>query len=1140
MKKLIFALMMVALSAVAIFAQTSRGVVSGTVTDPNGATVPGATVALTNTGTSVSRSAVTNGEGFFRFDAVDLGTYSVKISAANFGSLVRNNVSVSANQTTSVDAQLKLGSQEIVVDVVADTEQLQTEAAVRGGNIQAKEITELPIAGNPVALALTLPGVSSNRGGFGVGTFSVNGARGRSNNFLIDGTENNDISVAGQGFQITNQDAVQEVSVQTANYDSEFGRAGGAVVNVITKSGTNKFRGTLAFEYDSSADDAITAAQSRNPDVVKRGRPLSNTQFVPSATFGGPLFLPHFGEGGPYWHTERDKNFFFVAYENTRFRQPGGSVTLIVPTAAGRAKLQNFASNPNVAAYLAATATTIAPVANRATISLDNTSTGGTRGSVDNGEFFRSFSSTVNTKQFQLRTDHRLGANDQLSFRYLQETSLQPKGGTAGFEGFDADFASNYYNFLISETHVFSSTSTNELRIAYNRIDLGFPIADASGPAGRLPEISVGNGLTNLGVSATFPQGRIANNYQGQDTFTQILGNHTFRVGVDYLRQISTQTAPANIRGSLTYAAGGNFNALANFVDDLGGSNGTASRVFGSAVYNPTLHRVATFIQDRWKVANSLTLSYGIRYESFGTPFNSLRTPAFTGLFNVDAATREGAYRQPNKVKADKNNFAPSLGLAFSPSYSGGIGGFFFGENKSVIRAGYNIGFDSFFNNIASNAVASSPNTIVTTNTSALTVTNPRGLPNFSSQFPTVASVVLPTSAQTLIAPNLVNPYYQRWSLGFQRELPLKIFMDISYVGSKGTKLFINEDGNPLVRPELRSAVPAGYPVCTIGANLTTANQILPLFPAGTLCPITGRLDNIQGGRTVRTNGGSSSYNAAQTQISRRFGSNLFLSGSYTFSKLISNQDEVFGIGIGTNSSFAAIPFILGGDRNERAVSSFDRTHRASIVYVLQSPFFKSQEGFVGKLFGGFQVSGITTFESGVPYSVFNGFDSDGIGGNNDRPTYNPNGTPGVRAVPIVSATGAITGYFNPEIIVPVTPATPNGYAAIDPNTAQFIVNPTFSATLVDSRVRTGNLGRNSERSKGTNNFDMTILKRTKISEKVSFETRAEFFNVLNHPQFGAGASTANALTQGLFLKPINPTTSGGGRVVRYQIKLVF
>jgi len=211
-------------------------------------------------------------------------------------------------------------------------------------------------------------------------------------------------------------------------------------------------------------------------------------------------------------------------------------------------------------------------------------------------------------------------------------------------------------------------------------------------------------------------------------------------------------------------------------------------------------------------------MSLGVRYERFGEPFNTLLTPAFTGLFNVDPVTLTGPFSQPNQVEPDKNNFAPTFGIAYAPSFTEGIRGFIFGERKSVIRLGYNIGYDSFFNNIASNAVASSPNTIVTTNTSTLTTANPRGLANFSSKFPTTAAALVPTSAQTLIAPNLRNPYYQRWSLGIQRELPFQLVMDISYVGSKGTHLYINEDYNPLVRPELR-ITPAGYPNCNPGTN---------------------------------------------------------------------------------------------------------------------------------------------------------------------------------------------------------------------------------------------------------------------------------------------------------------------------------
>ncbi len=1133
MKKLLSVSFSILLFGAAIFAQTSRGVVSGIVTDPNGATIPGAEVTLTNTDTTVARSVVTNDEGFYRFDAVDLGNYSVRVVAANFGSIVKNGIVVNANQTSAVDAELALGNQEVVIEVTGDAgAQLQTEAAVRGGNISTRQITELPVAGNPTALALTLPGVVTNRTGVGVGTFSVNGARGRSNNFLIDGTENNDISVAGQGFQITNRDAVQEVSVQTGNYDSEFGRAGGAIVNTITRSGTSDFRGTLAFQYDSSKDDAITSLQSRNPAVLALGRPLFNDEKVYSGTFGGPLFLPNFGEGGPVLNTSRNKNFFFVGYLENRFRSPGGSVTLVVPTAAGRATLQQFAgTNPRVAEYLTLTSNTVASIANRPSVSLDPLGTTiPVRGSVAIGEFFRTFSSISTTKQFQIRTDHKIAESDQLSFRFLADNTDAPLA-TVNFPGFDSNQANRYYNFLIAETHVFSSSTTNELRLAYNRIKLSFPLADPTGPAARQVTISVA-GLTSVGAPTNIPQGRTADNYQVQDTITHIFGDHTVRTGVDYLRQISTQLAPADIRGTLTYAGDSTFSPLANFIDDFGGSGGSVNRVFGDPVYNPTLHRIATFVQDRWKATDNLTLTMGVRYENFGTPFNKLRTPAFTGLFNVDPVTRTGAFSQANQVAKDNNNFAPSVGFAYSPSFESGIGGFVFGEKKSVIRAGYNIGYDSFFNNIASNAAASSPNQIATNIPSTVSTANPRGLNAFSSRFPTVAPTsVSAASAQTLIDPNLVNPYYQRWSLGFQRELPFNIIMDVSYVGSKGTNLYINEDANPLVRPELR------------------------VTPLGVTTGLTGRYDNLQGVRTVRTNGGDSNYHSGQLEVRRRFVNNFTVTGSYTFSKLINNADEVFAVGIATAGSVSAIPAVFGGQARERGLSVDDRTHRAAFTYVAESPFYRDQQGIVGRLLGGFQFSGVTTFESGVPFTVFNIFDADGIGGGNDRPTYNPNGQRGVRAVPVVEPQflpgnvpnpnyGAIIGYINPEIVLTRNAAgQPLTYAPIDPNTAQFIVNPAYIVGAPRSVVRVGNLGRNTERSPSVYNTNLTLLKRTRISEKIFFEARAELFNAFNKPNFpsaGTILSSANSLTQGLFLNPDTITTSGGGRVTRYQVKLVF
>ena len=1104
-------------------AQTSRGTVSGVITDPTGAVITGANVTLTNTATTVSRTTTTNEEGFYRFDAVDLGNYTVTIAAAGFGTVDKTNVTVNANQTSTVDAQLTPGGQQITIDVVAEAgAALQTEAPVRGGNISARQVTELPISTrNPVSLALTLPGVSSNRAGFGVETFSVNGARGRSNNFLIDGTENNDISVAGQGFQITNPDAVAEVSVQTSNYDAEFGRAGGAVVNTITRSGTNEFHGTLSYLLDSRVDDAVTSSESRNPEIAANGLPFG-IENIFAGTLGGPVLFPRFGEGGRRLYNGRNRTFFFLAYQEDR-RRSNAQAQLTTLSALGRQQLRSLfpaGANPNVDLYLDATANTVANA------SFFNQPLGAGRGDVQFGSFFRNFPSLFTGKQFQARIDSAITQNDQFSVRFLSDRQDIPViSSLAEFPGFDVGQANRYYNFLVADTHTFSPVFTNETRLAYNRIDLAFPLVDAGGPAGRLPRINITN-LTSLGASSTFPQGRVANNYVVQNTSTYVRGNHTFRGGVDYLRQISRQIAPFNPRGSATFVAGGGFSAFANFVDNIGGSGGTAARDIGSGVYFPSLHRIAAFFQDRWKLTPDLTLTLGLRYEYFGTPFNTLRTPAFTGLFNVDPVTLAGPYSLPNQVAKDTNNFAPTVGVAYSPSFAGGPLGALFGERKTVLRAGYQIGYDSFFNNIASNAAASSPNLISTTFTSTTGAANPRGTTNFLARIPATAAALSPFSAQTLIAPNLVNPYYQRWSVGMQREMPFNLIFDVSYVGSKGTKLYINEDANPLVRPEMR-ITPPGY--------------------AG---PTSGRLDNIQGPRTVRTNGGSSIYHAGQLEVRRRFANNFTLTGAYTFSKLISNMDEVFAAtanGI-SNSSLAQTPAILGGERLDRAISFFDRTHRASFTYVYEVPFFREQRGFVGKALGGWQFSGVTIFESGVPFTVSNGVDADGIGGSaSDRPNINPNGQRGVRAVPVVNAQGFITGYVNPDA----------GNAPIDPNTAYYIANPTYVPGLPGSVPRTGNAPRNSERTPGIENFDFTVTKRTRISEGTAVEFRTEFFNVFNHPQYGIGSvspfaplgnpagnnfigTNTTGSAAGVFLQSNTRLSDGGGRVVRYQLKLIF
>ncbi len=1083
-------------------AQTSRGTVSGIIADTTGAVIAGATITLTNTQTGVSRSTVANGDGLYRFDAVDLGIYTVRINANGFGPITKNNITVNANQIAQVDATLSPGTTEIAVDITAETgASLQTEAPVRGGNISSTQISELPIATrNPVSLALTLPGVSTNRYGAGVSTFSVNGSRGRSNNFLIDGTENNDISVAGQGFQIKNPDSVQEVAVQTSNYDAEFGRAGGAVVNTITRSGTNQYHGSLAYLIESTRFNAISNTESLVAAVQRRGRPLPGTDQWFSGTFGGPI--------------KKERTFFFGSYQEQR-SVASQTANVITLSAAGRAALRTLfpqGANKNVDTYLTITN------GSDATANLSKVALGNARPDIEFGTLVYPYGQRYLERQWMTKIDHKISEKSQLSGRFLYDDTNNPTGGaTVGFPGFNTSQVNKYRNFLVSETHIFTPSLTNEARLAYNRIDLGFPLDPANQLGLTLPSYDIGTGITpattNVGVQTNIPQGRVANNYLFQDTVTHVRGNHTFRLGTEQVVQRSRQFAPIVERGLLVYRSGGGFTEFANFVDDFGGSGpatGSARRDFGSPAYYPALYRHAYFGQDRWRVSDALTLTMGVRYENFGTPINSVKTPAFTGLFNIDPTTFDGPYRLPNKIKADNNNFAPTLGIAWSPSFKNGVLAALFGDKRSVIRTGYQMGYDSFFNNIASNAATSSPNVVATSVSSAVTAANPRGIANLSTLLPATARALTPLDAQTLVDPNLVNPYFQRWSLGVQRELRGNWLIDASYVGSKGTKLFVQEDYNPPVPAALRRTPTTTTPI-----------------PASRL---SGRLDNLQGQRNIRTNAGASSYHSGQLNVTRRFSQGLAVTGAYTWSKLIDNGSDVFGIA-GTNAqAMAAVPSIFGGLPAERAVSMFDRTHRASITYVYDLPFLREQKGLVGRVIGGWQLSGVVTCETGVPLNVTNGQDADSIGGNLDRPDFNPNGRKNVRAIP--NATSP-TGYVNPD----------NNNAPIDRSEAMFI-------GIAANSGRTGNLGRNTLRTPGIINWDMNLAKKIAITERFNLQFRAEFFNLLNHPQFGIPSASAfspvqagipaNVFTSlpGQFLKREVP--DGGARIVRFNLKLVF
>ena len=1099
MRRPILAVAAILSLAAGLNAQTSRGTVNGLITDPSAATVASAKVELKSTTTNVIRSTETNGSGLYRFDAVDPGTYQLSISSPGFKGAQTDSFEVSGGRIASFDLKLEIGTQSSVVEVSADAVQLQTESPVRGGTISTTQATELPIASrNPVSLALTLPGVSTSRfAAGGSGSFSSNGARNRSNNFMIDGMENNDISVAGQAFQITNPDTVQETSIQTTNFDAEFGRAGGAVVNVITKSGTNSLHGTASWLLDVTNDDAITNTQGLDPSIIARGKPLPGTQDIWAGTIGGPI--------------RKNRTFFFGGYQYD-VQRSSSSYSATAPSAAGYATLNSLfptGSNPRVDIYRQVLAGTTA------TAQLSSVALANGRPAVEFGTASIAYANLAFDKQWSVKIDHRIGDNDLLSGRYSNDANPSSPS-SLNYPGLNTNFDGKTRNTTISETHIFSPAITNELRIGYNRIDVSFP-NDSTNPIGQtLLSYSIAGlpastaSANGLGVPSSFPQGRLANNYVLQDTISIVRGRHTFRAGFDVLDQRSRQFAPINIRGSLTYNSSTGYTGFANFVDDFGGSSGSAAKTYGTNRYYPTVVRQQYFVTDRWRVNQDLTVSLGLRYENPGTALNSLTYPAYTGLFNVNPVTLDGPWNKPNKIQNDNNNFAPSVGLAWSPSSNDGVLGKLVGAKKTVIRTGYSIGFDSFFNNIASNAATSSPNVNASTTVSTVTAALPRGLPGISGVVPP-PGILTPNGSQTTVVGNLVSPYYQKWSFGIQRELPWNTILDVSYVGTKGTKLYMTEDLNPIV-PAALQILPAGFTLAQLPFN-------------------SGRYDPLQGIRNIRTNGGSSYYHGLQVSANRRFADHFLGTASYTWSKTIDYVSDVFAANNINVLTFSAVPTVFGGLAREKSVSVIDRPHRFVLSSVYELPFMRTQKGLLGNVLGGWQLSGVYSIESGVPYTVVNGFDADSIGGANDRPDVNPGGARGVRAVPNA---GSPTGYVNPDL-----PGSP----AIDPKTAQYVV-------LAANIQRTGNAGRNTERTPGRNNLDANIFKNFRVTERLKMEFRAEMYNALNHPQLGspsispfspgAGTLSSNAATglQGRFL---NPTfMDGGGRVIKYQVKFRF
>ncbi len=1057
----------VLLASGSLFAQTSKGILAGVARDATGAVIAGAKITATNLDTHESRTTNSQSDGAYRLDALQPGRYSITATQGGFATSQLDNIVVNPSIVTSADIAFTTGAATETVTVEAQNSGINTENGQLAGVIGTRQLEELPIFSlNPVELALTVPGVQtvSQNSGFSEGiNIEVNGARPRANNFLMDGQEINDVGIGGQAFTPQIPDIFQDETVITNNASAEYGRAGGAVVNLITKAGTNQFHGTGYERYNGSGLNAVDG-KSRQLDGFTKGR---YDQHQYGFTLGGPIL--------------KDKLFAFGGLFISRFYGSQTAAQLELPDAAGYAQIDAIAKAGNSQAilleqYLSGgayltqfTQNSSAGVVTNANVGTQNVCPSGCV--VTTGFFQRPNAAANNTDtQWMYRVDFTPRQQDNFSFRYLHDrTNNSPDFGNNGYAlpGFDTAVGGPSELGAGTWTHVFSTKIVNELRGSETRLGFAFaPIASTlANPLYALPSIYIDNigqdafGDSAIGPEQNFPQGRSEELYQVQDTVSITKGRQTLRVGFDIGRQIETDVVSQNAKGTLTFAAGGTgVSALGNFLQNQLGSSGTATKTFGSTRIDPHGWRSGVFAQDDVKVNPDLTLNLGIRYDYLTNPQNSLKYPA------IDPTNPYQAIDTVLKVHNDTNNIAPRIGFAYSPHREG-----IFGGGKTVIRGGFGLFYDSAFSNYVVNSAQAAPNSVAGLQTS----TAPNGLANASGLIATITPVLRATSALSSgVVNNMVNPLTYQFNLGMEHQLPGSNLLAVRYIGSLGKKLYSNKQYNYFA-------------------------------PDGS----ETRLDPTRGVINARGNFASSSYNAAQVEFTHNFLHGLQINSNYVFSKNLDNSSEIFTTGAAATSYQADLG--PNGFAQEWGPSAYDHRHFFSVTAVWAPIGLHASNGFadagLGILTRHWTLSGIEQLQSGS-YSTFtnSGIDTNGDGSTtNDRPLL------GNRRAPL--ATAAIDG----GNLDPSTGAIPGTYydvaRAINGDGGLTQVSPDAVHWLIPYQPFNQNLhqeiGRNSFSNPGTITTNIAVEKGIGASylhlDRGRFVLRAEAQNIANHNDVG-------------------------------------
>lgn len=1076
-------------------AQTS-GSISGEVRDEKQAVITGATVTMRNISTNETRTTQTNSDGRYHFASVPVGSYEVSVESSGFAKHQQSGITLALNQNAVIDVTMKPGAVQEVVNIVENASMLNTSTAEVGTRFDEKRLAELPLATTRSVynIALSAPGVSQinvGQAAFAGGTnFSSNGGRTRSNNFMIDGQDNNNFGVAGSTIPLNNPDAIQEVRLVTNQFSAEYGRNSSAVFNAITRSGSNEYHGSGFWFHNDNALNACSNVQKAgangfcNPnasDPSRRKAPFRIENQL-GGTIGGPLHLPRFGEGGPRYVSGRDRTFFFFAIQRWWDRQLGVGQTLNgAPTAEGKEIIRAAAGDlPQVRALLDFLPAASTPL--NQTVRFERN---GQIFVVPVGSLTGSQSSTYDDWQTSIRIDHRFGEKHSINARYLfQDSGAQGSiPGVAASQitppGFSSAVPARTQGVNLQFLSVLSPKWINEVRGAFLRSASATNALDPRSlliPSLEVVELGLqgfnaGPTRTAIGLGVNLPQNQVRNTYQLQDNISYTTGSHAWKFGVDIRRNQLHQLFKPTTRGLLEYAS------LDFLVKDLATRANINKDLPGTAeVLHNDWHDFFFYGQDEWRIRPNFTLTLGLRYENGGQPIEDLvdfNQPVLAA-FNNDP--RFVLRPVPGR---DNNNFQPRIGFNWNPQTGGGVLGWFTGGDKLVLRGGYTRTHDYAFTNIALNIWSSFPFVAAVSSFPTVAATNLNGqtVNVIANAFTALQNPPFnpDTVNRTIVDENFHMPVYDSLSFEVQREFTRDLVLRVGYVGTKGTGLFESVDANPTVIG------------CTVA---TAANNFCRSIPN-------------QGPTRLRTNSGMSIYHSLQTSLEKRLSSGFSAGLHYTYSTFIDTMSEIFNV----SSGEIAVAQNSYDRRADRARSSFDRPHRLAGNFVYELPYFRDQRGFTGHVLGGWQFNSQFSLQSGSPFSPLNGSDP---------------------AIALASISSLVGNAIRPNV---------NTSLDLSSMSVEEILRAggrsLFSTITAAQRV--GNAGRNILRSDGINNVDFGILKNTRIGENQRLQLRADFFNFTNSRDFGIPNSI---VTSGNFLNQWG--TDGGNRRVVVGLRYVF